>query len=283
MLVVSGTASDGFANALADELQCPVAKTEIMRFPDGECYVRIDSPLKGEHVVLVQNTYPDPNLVENLLLQDAIREAEPSRFHCVIPYFGYSRQDKLFKPGEGISSRVLGTSLTRLPDQVVTIDIHTTAIFRWFDGKGANVSAMPLIGKHLAGKGVELILSPDKGSIDRAKLAAEEAGVAFDFFNKSRLSGSEVEIEDKPLDVEGRTVALVDDIIATGGTMVTAAKLIKEKGAAKVLAACTHGLYTSNAMERLGPVFDEVISTDTLPSDTSTMSAAPAVAAHILG
>jgi len=260
-----------------------MAQTEVVRFPDGECYVRIDTPIKGKEVVLVQNTYPDGNLVEHLLLQDAIREGGPSQFIAVVPYFGYSRQDKAFKPGEGISSRILGESLSRLPDRLITIDIHTTAIFQWFDGAGVNVTAMPLLGKHLRTRGVDLILSPDKGSIDRAGQAARAAGVDFDFFNKSRLSGSEVSIEDKPLDVKGRTVAIVDDIIATGGTMVTAAKLIKEKGAAKVIAACTHGLYTSNAQERLAPVFDEVLSTDTLFSQTSRLSAAPAVADYIRG
>ncbi len=278
MLIVSGTASTAFGKALSSEMGCAPAETEIIRFPDGECYVRIETPLEGEDVVLVQNTYPDGNLVENLLLQDAIAEGKPASFTVVIPYFGYSRQDKAFKPGEGISSRVLGASLSRLPDRVVTVDIHTTTIFKWFGGKGVNVSAMPVLGKHLAGKGVDLILSPDKGSIDRATLAAETAGVAFDYFEKTRLSGSEVKIADKPLDVEGKTVAIADDIIATGGTMIRAAEQLREKGAAKVLAACTHGLYTSSALERLKPVFDEVISTDTLPSETSTISSAPAVA-----
>ena len=102
MLIVSGTASTAFGKALSSEMGCALADTEIIRFPDGECYVRIDTPLGGEDVVVVQNTYPDPNIVENLLLQDAVSEAKPSSFTVVIPYFGYSRQDKAFKPGEGM-------------------------------------------------------------------------------------------------------------------------------------------------------------------------------------
>jgi ribose-phosphate pyrophosphokinase len=163
----------------------------------------------------------------------------------------------------------------------MVIDIHAPDVLRWFDGKGVNVTAMELLGRHLAPMNVDLVLSPDKGSIERAKVAAGAAGADFDYFDKTRLSGSQVEMADKPLEVRGKTVAIVDDIIATGGTMVTAKNLLKEKGAVKVYAACTHGLYTNNAYLTLEGEFDHLISTDTIPSETAKLSIAPVVAEKI--
>ncbi|MCU0853279.1 MAG: ribose-phosphate diphosphokinase, partial [Thermoplasmata archaeon] len=174
MFVVGGSASQLLSKELAKSLKAKLAKVEIKRFPDDECYVRIDDDLDEEEVFLVQTSWPDRNLVELLLLQDAIRQFEVSSLTTVVPYFGYARQDKQFKPGEPISARALAHVIQMNTDEFLTVDVHAPSVIGWFEDISArNVEAYPQIGRHLKGKGVELILSPDEGRAKNAKKVAD--------------------------------------------------------------------------------------------------------------
>lgn len=281
MIVVGGTASKMLSGELAKSLNCKLANVEIKRFPDEECYVRILDDISAEEVVVVQNTYPDPNAVELFILQDAIYEFGPSRIITVVPYFGYARQDKKFKEGEAVSARAMAKHISVLSDLVLTIDIHNISVLSEFSVPVENLSAMGAIGKFLAENSVDVVLSPDAGSKNRARVAAESAGCGWDFLEKTRLDGKTVEMKPKNLDVNGKTVAIVDDIIATGGTVITAAGQLKEQGASKVIAACTHGLFTSGAMDKLEAACDMVVSTDTLERQTSKISVASVISEFI--
>jgi ribose-phosphate pyrophosphokinase len=163
-------------------------------------------------------------------------------------------------------------------DRILTIDIHNLQVMSYFDTEAENLTAMNAIGQYLKESGADAILSPDEGSKERAMTAAESAGLGWDFLEKTRLDGATVQIKPKSLDVDGKCVAIVDDIIATGGTIINSAGQLKEHGASKIIAACTHGLFTSGAAERLAKVCDVVVSTDTLETQTSKIGVAGTIA-----
>jgi ribose-phosphate pyrophosphokinase len=278
-LVLAGSASAPFASELARLLGARVAQGEAKRFPDGEGYVRIVEPVHGQDVVVAQSTAPDGNLVELLLWQDAAWEAGARSVSTVIPYLGYARQDRAFQPGEAISSRAAAKAIAASTDRVLTIDPHKPEILRFFGGKGHASSAVPQLAAQLKAWGVDAVLAPDKGARDRAEEAARLIGAKADHLEKTRLSATEVRMQAKSLDVQGRRVAIVDDLIASGGTMLTAAQQLKAQGATHVFAACTHGLFTGGAVPRLlAGGIDRILTTDTVASQGCTVvSAAPAV------
>jgi ribose-phosphate pyrophosphokinase len=282
MIVIGGSSSPKLSASLANELGATLAKTDIKRFPDGEGYVRVLDQLDGQDVVLVSNTYPDEKMIETLLLCDAIEEFEYKRFTLVIPYFGYSRQDKQFNPGEPISARAMVRALEVYPDMVLTVDIHADSTIEWFETCDAkNVSGHLEIANKLKEIGVDFIVSPDEGRIKTAEKVSKGVGVPSDYLVKDRIDGNIVRIEPKHIDVSGKRVAIVDDIISTGGTIIKASNELKKLGAASVIAACTHGLFANNALDRLNMCCDNVISSDTLENQTTAFSVAPAIAREI--
>ena len=282
MIVIGGSASKILSGELAKQLKCKLAEVEIKRFPDQECYVGVLESLEGQDAIIVQSTYPDPNIIELLLLQDAVRNAGAASITTVVPYFGYARQDKSFKKGEAVSARLMARHISMGCDRVFTVDIHNPDILSYFTVPVQNVSAMPTIGRWLCEAGIEIIVSPDEGSKARASLAAETAGCPWDFLQKTRIDGQTVKVKPKNLDAGGKSVAIVDDIIATGGTMITAAKHLRVQGASKVIAACSHGLFTGGSIPRLEEAFDLVISTDTLERSTSRISTAEELAEALI-
>jgi ribose-phosphate pyrophosphokinase len=277
MIIVGGSASGTLSKNLALELDSNLAEVITKRFPDDECYVRIMTDLTGEDVVLVQNTYPDMNVIELFLLQDAVREFDINKLVTVIPYFGYARQDKKFNDGESISARAMVKRIQVQTDAVITVDIHETSILDWFDVPSVNVSAMPEMGKYLKQLEVDMVVSPDKGAVELAKLTAETLERPWDYLDKERIDSKTVKITPKSLPVEGKRVAIVDDIIATGGTIIEASTQLKDQGCSNVIVGCTHGLYTGGAVEKLVSSLDKVISTDSLESKTTEISCAPGI------
>lgn len=264
------------AGELAKLLRVRLTEVEFKRFPDGEAYVRILEDLKGERILLVQSTYPDPNIVELFLWQDAINECEVESLVTVTPYFGYGRQDRSFKTGEAVSARAIAERIEMFSDETVVVDIHNHRVLEYFDKPVTNVSAGPAFARYFEGK-VDTVLSPDEGGAERAEGVSEILGLDFDYLVKKRIDAETVEIAPRNLSVEGKRVAIVDDIISTGGTMAEAAKQLKEQGAATVLAACTHGLFIGDSLDKLYNC-DEVLATDTVESDVSKISVAEEIA-----
>jgi len=279
MRIVAGSASKHVARFAASYLGARLSEVIVKRFPDDECYVRIMDNLDGEDVVLVQTTYPDHNLVEALLLQDAIREFKIKKLITVVPYMAYARQDKKFHDGEPISARAMSQHLCLNSDGMVLVDVHDTAITKHFRVPTVNVSAMPQIGEYLHKSArVDLIVSPDDGATEHAKKVAEVVGCNWSFLEKKRIDGNTVEIAPKHVGAKDREIAIVDDIIATGGTILAATKQLKLQGAKKVMAACTHGLFTGGAIPKLRSVCDYILSADTIENETTIVSAGPEIA-----
>jgi ribose-phosphate pyrophosphokinase len=282
MIVVGGSSSRKLADDLAKELGTGLLQATSKRFPDGECYVRLETEEIDKEVVIVQNSHPDDMLVELLLLQDAAVRLGAERITNVIPYFGYARQDKLFNKGEAVSAQVMVGHIEMRAKKVITVDIHSAETLDWFKkAKGVDVHATSCIGSFFSNAGIDLVLAPDEGAVERAEGVAKILGSDWDHLVKTRLSGTEVRMAPKRLDVKGRSVLIVDDIISTGGTIEAATRQLRSLGARRVVAVCTHGLFTMGALERLKKCCDRVLSTNTLENEVSEISVAPAIAEAI--
>jgi ribose-phosphate pyrophosphokinase len=278
MYVIGGTSSLTVAEDISKKLKQPLARTTIKRFPDNELYVRVLDDIKGEEVLIVQTTYPDTKIIELLLLQDAVYEAGANKIIVVIPYFGYSRQDKKFETGEPISARAIAEHISLHADYIITVDPHKEHLLNFFNVPAISCSAVSEIAKYLKMKEINFVLAPDKGAKKIAKETANIIGCEYDYIDKKRIDANTVEIKPKKLEARNKNVALIDDIISTGGTMAKSIKELKKQGAKKVLVACTHGLFIDSAKKKLfSNGCDEIISTDTIENEFSKVKVAPAV------
>ena len=282
MHVIGGSASTPLAERISRELgNAPFGIPYLKRFPDGELYVRVGGRISGDDVVLVQSTRTDQDLIELLLLEDAIREAGCRRLFVVVPYFGYARQDRPFFPGEPVSARTIGRHVELEADAVVTVDLHSTETLRSFTKPAFEASGVPAIARLLRERPVDLLVSPDKGGIERAKRMASILDKPWIALEKKRIDSEHVELslpKELPIELEGKHLVIVDDVISTGGTIVEAAKLLKRQRVGAIAAACTHGLFLRDAFERIKAVCDGLYSTDTLDNPAEKASVAPDIA-----
>jgi ribose-phosphate pyrophosphokinase len=265
---------------IASESRGELAEYETRQFPDGEIYVRIGSDLKGKEVIVVQAGYPRPNeaLVELFLVLDACRELGAASVRVVMPYFPYSRQDKQFKEGEALSLKTIALILKELGvGKLITFDAHFRKGYGDYDLFGldaVNLSAGPLLVGHVKEKYGDLfVISPDLGASELVKLSAEGAGCEYSKLSKKRSGDFEVSMEGE-LEVGGKSVLVLDDIISTGGTMKKAMEMAKHGGAEKVFAAATHGIFSADAMGKLKGVADYLVTTDSIENETSKVSLA---------
>jgi ribose-phosphate pyrophosphokinase len=301
MPVVSGSNAPDLAAALAAELGWEHHPLEVRRFPDSEGYVRVPQEsiesIRSEPVVVVATTFPDSGIVEALLMLECIHDVRSGDMEnlkgegdqalagagpgiiLAVPYFGYSRQDKRFQSGEVVSAALLARLLTRRCDGMVVLDLHAPAVLADLAVPVSFVSSMPEIAKHLQETvQPDFVLSPDKGAIERATHVAKAIGCKFSYLEKVRIDAHTIELTAKDLDVDGAIVAIVDDMISTGGTICKASDALRSQGAKAVHAACTHGLFTGGAISRLAAHVDGVHATDSLPNPRSVVSGAPALA-----
>jgi len=255
-----------------------VMGVELKTFPDGEKYVRVlDS---SESVTVVQSTFrpQDERIVELLLLGDALRSAGVERLRAVVPYLAYSRQDRTVKEGEAVSVRAIMKAVGLYYEELYVFDLHNPGTLRFFPGKGINLSPARAIADYFREKlGDGIVLAPDKGALERAGAVAEKLGVEYSHFEKRRISPTEVRMEPVDVEVNGRNVLIVDDIISTGGTMIKAAELLRRMGAKRVFVAATHGVFAEGAIDRVSKAVDELAVTNTIPTPVSKISIVPEI------
>ncbi|MET1124920.1 MAG: ribose-phosphate diphosphokinase [Archaeoglobaceae archaeon] len=273
MDVVACPSSPALAKRLADVLNAKLAKVEFRRFPDGELYARVISD-EDEHVV-VGSINSNDDLVAITLAMEALE----GRILAVVPYMGYARQDRVFLEGEAVSIKAVARLLESYAESVVTVNIHSEAAASHFR-RLRNVDAMPLIGKFYGSDVV--MLSPDRGSLERVKIAAEHAGCEWDYLEKKRIDAERVEISPKKVSVEGKKVVIVDDIVSTGGTVMEAARHLFNLGAEEVEVACVHAVLASFAAVRiLSSGIKDIVATDTVECVFSRISVARSIAEEL--
>ena len=280
MFVVSGSTHQRLGVALAQETGAEFCGVINKRFPDGERYVRVLRSVAGHDVTVVQNTFPDESIVELLLILEALREAGATSITTVIPYMGYARQERTFQSGEAISARAVARPVGALSDRVFTVSVHTDDVLSFFGCPTQDIDGLQEAVRYLKGFKPGLVVAPDEGAREWCARAAKELKAPLHVMSKIRVDGRTVETDSGKVKVKGLTVVILDDIISTGGTIASAARLLKNAGAGQVLAACTHGLFIEDAANRLR-VCDDILSSDTLEGVYTRYSIAPAIAAAL--
>ena len=265
---------------LREELskKAEVVEVEIKKFPDGEKYVRILG--EGEEAIVVQSAYypQDEHLIEALLLGDALKERGFKRLKLIVPYLAYSRQDRVTKEREPISVRAVMKMLGLYYEELYVFDIHNPKTLEFFPGKAHNVSPARVIAEYFKDKlGDGIVMAPDRGALERARSVADILGLEYGHFEKKRISPTEVQMTPVDVNVKGKNVLIVDDIISTGGTMIKAANLLRKLGAKKIFVAATHGVFAEGAIERVSKAVDELAVTNTIPTPVSKISIVPEI------
>ena len=281
-MIVPGSQSQVLSARLARETRRELCRVSYQDFPDGEQIIELESNVEDRRVTVVASTPTDKSLIELQQILDAVGPA--NTVSLVIPYMGYSRQDKKFEEGQPVSARAVarGLSATHAPlDQLYTINIHERDVLDWFSiDQKTDIDASTVLSEGLDTD--DVVLAPDAGARSLARNVAEDADCSWDYLEKTRISGDEVEVEAKELSVEGRDVAIVDDMIATGSTMSETVEVLRKQSPSSVSLRCIHPVLAGNAVTKLYSAgVNEVVATDTLETALSTVSAASAIAHEI--
>jgi ribose-phosphate pyrophosphokinase len=261
---------------IAEILGTGLAETRFSRFPDGE--VSLQTGPLDDTTVVVGSLLSGDSLVELLLLIDACHRSEVL---LVVPYLGYARQDREFRPGEPVSVRAMARALSIGVSRVVTVNVHKDTVLSHFTVPASQVTLEAEIGDYIATLGLDdpLILAPDTGAVPFAAAVASRGGWETDHLEKTRVSGTEVKMEPLKRDPWKGDVVLVDDIISTGGTLATAARMLLGQGARGVHAVCVHGLFAGTALSLLRSArIGQIAASDTIEGPESRYSAAGPIA-----
>jgi ribose-phosphate pyrophosphokinase len=273
LTLFTGNANPVLANAVAKELNLPIGKAFVGRFSDGEIQVEIQENVRGKNVVVIQSTCAptNDNLMELMIMIDALKRASASRITAVIPYFGYARQDRRPRSARvAISARIVANMLQSVAgiERVLTMDLHADQIQGFFDIPVDNIYASPVLLADLQEQKSKdlIIVSPDIGGVVRARAMAKQLGCDLAIIDKRRPKANVSEVMHLIGEVEGRHCVIMDDIIDTGGTLCKAAEALKERGAKGVTAYCTHAVLSGGAVARIAASqLDELVVTDTIP------------------
>ncbi len=280
LMVFGGRASMELAAKIASQLDLDLGHVKLQTFSDGEVYCRYEESIRGADVFLVQSTVaneahgmtPNDALMELLVMIDAAQGASAHRIIAVMPWFGYARQDKKSQPREPISARVVAKSLEAVGvDRVLAMDLHSGQVQGFFEVPVDHMTAMPMLTQYFLDQAFTeelVIVSPDAGRVKVARNFARKIGCHWAVMEKERPAQQVAEIGYVVGDVTGKTAVLVDDMIDTAGTLCAAARTVLDEGAARVIAAATHGVFSGEAYERLAyesSGIDRIVVTDTIP------------------
>jgi ribose-phosphate pyrophosphokinase len=273
--LLSGNAHRDLAQKVSEHLKMNLTDTTLTTFSDGEIMVKINENVRGYDVFVIQPTcFPvNRNIMELLLLNDALRRASANRITAVIPYYGYARQDRKVQPRVPISSKLVADLIEASgANRVLTVDLHAGQIQGFFDVPVDHLYAKPVLITYIKERypnGDLVVVSPDAGGVERARSFAKRLGCSLAIIDKRRERANESQVMNVIGDVDGKNALILDDMIDTAGTMVQAAEVLSQKGAKRIGAACTHAVLSGPAIERInGSVLEEVIATDTIPLDS---------------
>ena len=285
----SGSANPEFAKKVGEYLGMPVSDATLNKFSDGEISVQITESVRGQDVFIIQPTCAptNDNLMELLIMVDALKRSSAKSISAVVPYYGYARQDRKAAPRVPISAKLVADLLEAAGiTRVVTIDLHAAQIQGFFNIPADNLFGSILFVNYIRSKNLKnpIIASPDIGGVARARLYADKLGYDLVIVDKKREKANESQVMNIIGDVKGKDVILVDDMVDTAGTLVKAAEVLKEKGANSVMACCTHGVLSGPAYERVANgVLDELVISDTIPTKKNAKKITVLTASSIIG
>lgn len=272
MMLFTGNANPALAERVAQKLAIRLGNAEVKQFSDGEVSVQINENVRGKDVFILQSTCAptNDNLMELLVMIDAMRRASATRITAVVPYFGYARQDRRVRSARvPITAKVVADMMVRVGvDRVLTVDLHAEQIQGFFDCPVDNVYGAPALVDDIQKQRYPdlIVVSPDIGGVVRARAVAKELDSDLAIIDKRRPAANVAEVMNLIGDVNGKTCLLVDDIVDTAGTLCTAASALKEHGAKKVISYCTHAVLSGPAIDRLNnSALDTLVVTDTIP------------------
>ena len=274
--IFAGNSNRKLAEDICKVMGTQLGDSEVGRFSDGENFVSIYETVRGSDVFVVQSTCSpvNDNLMELLIMIDAMKRASAGRVTAVVPYFGYARQDRKTKPRDPISAKLVANLITRAgADRVLTMDLHAAQIQGFFDIPVDNLLGSPMFVKYFADKFAAdhdntMVVSPDVGSVARARAFAQKLNMPLAIVDKRRQKANSSEVMNIIGDVTGKNVILLDDMVDTGGSLCGAARALIEVGGAKSVTACaSHGVLSGPALQRIEEsVMDEVVFLDTIPA-----------------
>ena len=276
MRLITGNSNKPLVDAIGAYLGLTPVKTDVRRFSDDEIFVEVHENVRGEDMFLIQSTSApaNDNLMELLIMIDALRRASARRITAVIPYFGYARQDRKVGPRTPISAKLVANLITQAgANRVLTVDLHAGQIQGFFDIPTDNLFAQPVIVKdiqdHLGTKS-PMVVSPDVGGVVRARSLARRLNTDLAIVDKRREKAGQSEVMNIIGDVEGRACILIDDIVDSGGTLCNAADALIKNGATEVYAYCTHGVLSGKAVERIqNSSLKSMVVTDSIAPTTA--------------
>jgi ribose-phosphate pyrophosphokinase len=287
--VFSGNSNRPLAEEICRHINVPLGEATVTSFPDGESFVKINENIRGADVFIIQSTCPPSNhhLMELLIMIDAARRASAQRITAVMPFYGYARQDRKDQPRVPITAKLVANLLVAAgANRVLTMDLHSQQIQGFFDIPVDHLYASPVFFDYLA-KDMPpglVVCSPDVGGMKMAAAYADMLGAGLGLVAKKRKSATTVEAINVVGEVNGCEVLLVDDITETAGTLIAAAKILRENGATKVRAAVSHCILSEMAYERLkGGLIDELIITNSIPNDPRGLPITALSIAGLLG
>jgi len=272
LMVFTGNANPALAQKIVKRLGIPMGDATVTQFSDGEIAVELNENVRGRDVFVVQSTCAptNDNLMELIVMVDALRRASAGRVTAVVPYFGYARQDRRVRSSRvPISAKVVADMMVGVGiDRVLTVDLHAEQIQGFFDVPVDNVYASPVLLDDIHRQKYEdlIVVSPDIGGVVRARAVAKQLEVDLAIIDKRRPAANVAEVMNLIGEVDGRTCLLVDDMVDTAGTLCNAAKALKERGAKKVIAYCTHPVLSGKAIDNINnSVLDELVVADSIP------------------
>jgi len=285
--IVSGRANPELAKKIADDLKMPLLEVEIAKFKDGELQVYYNETIRGKYVFIIQPTFsPAENLIELLIMIDAAKRASAYKIISVIPYFGYARQDRKDRPRTSIGAKLMANLLIAAGvDRVITLDLHADQIQGFFEIPVDHLYSSNVFYPYIQSLKLDnlCMVSPDTGGTKRASTYAKALKCDLAIGFKQREKQNEIANLQIIGDVKDKNCIIVDDIIDTGGTLVKAAKKLKENGAKSVMAICTHGLLSENGLQNIeNSTIDKLILTDSIPLKQQSDKVEVVTIAHLL-
>ncbi|HHH50913.1 MAG TPA: ribose-phosphate pyrophosphokinase [Campylobacterales bacterium] len=288
-MLFSGTANKELANEVSKYLDQPLSLAKVTRFSDGEINIKIKESVRGKDVFIIQPTSApaNANLMELLIMVDALKRSSAKSITAVVPYYGYARQDRKAEPRVPISAKLVANLMeTAGITRLVTVDLHASQIQGFFDIPVDNLYGAILFNDYVKSKNLKnpIVASPDIGGVARARYFAKTMGLDMVIVDKRREKANESEVMNVIGDVSGKDVIMIDDMVDTAGTMVKAASALKKLGATSVMACCTHPVLSGPAYDRIeNGELDELIITNTLPIKQSSSKIKVLSTAKMLG